>query len=75
MFFSSGQCDLRNGIVDVRSDIGFADVQHAPSPFLPHPGFSCWSSEHRSWYFARSDDLQCATWDLPPIVARPWGVY
>ena len=74
-FFSGGACDLRNNVVDVQSDIGVADAQHAPSPFVPQPWLSYWASDKSSWYFARSDDLECSTWSVPPCVPRPWGVY
>ena len=52
-YFSGGACDLRFTVVDLSCDLGVADAQHAPSPFVPTPWLSYWSSDQSRWYFAR----------------------
>jgi len=77
-YFSSGASGSSGSsinVVDLPSDIGLACAPHSPPPFLPQSWLAYWASDKVAWYFARSDDLDRATWSVPPCVPKPWGVY
>jgi len=72
---ASGSSGSNINVVDLPSDIGLACAPHSPPPFLPQSWLAYWASDKVAWYFARSDDLDRATWSVPPCVPKPWGVY